>query len=127
MVSSDSVAGSAGEEVGRSPDQDSHWKTREGENPGEQPAIRVLNSRRVARDSRKGQSPETEVARAGPFASAKGSNERTNGRWVHRCGNTVDTFREEKAPKGESQERRRCEIKPTRVRRAQTVQRVPKP
>jgi len=32
-----------------------------------------------------------------------------------RFGNGPDTFREEKAPKGESQERCRCETKPARV------------
>jgi predicted nucleic acid-binding Zn ribbon protein len=38
-----------------------------------------------------------------------------------------DTFREEKAPKGESQERRRCETEPAGVRREETVERVAKP
>jgi hypothetical protein len=35
-----------------------------------------------------------------------------NGRWVHPARKRTDAFREEKAPKGESQERRRCETKP---------------
>jgi len=39
----------------------------------------------------------------------------------------VLTFREEKAPKGESQERRRCERKPARAQREQAVKRVTKP
>jgi hypothetical protein len=38
-----------------------------------------------------------------------------------------DTFREEQAPKGESQERRWCEIKPARNLREETVKRVTKP
>jgi hypothetical protein len=39
----------------------------------------------------------------------------------------LDTLREEKAPKGESQERRRCETKPARARREQAAERVAKP
>jgi len=38
-----------------------------------------------------------------------------NGMWVLPAGNGSDTFCEEKAPKGESQERCRCETEPARV------------
>jgi len=38
-----------------------------------------------------------------------------NGTWVLPVGNGPDTFREEKAPKGKSQERCRYETKPARV------------
>jgi hypothetical protein len=38
-----------------------------------------------------------------------------NGMWVLPAGNGPDTFREEKAPKGESQERCRYETRPARV------------
>jgi hypothetical protein len=38
-----------------------------------------------------------------------------NGMWVLPAGNGPDTFCEEKAPKGKSQERCRCETKPARV------------
>jgi hypothetical protein len=38
-----------------------------------------------------------------------------------------DTFREEQAPKGESHERRRCEIEPAGNRREEAVKRVTKP
>lgn len=38
-----------------------------------------------------------------------------NGRWVLPAGNGPDTFCEEKAPKGESQERCRYETRPARV------------
>jgi len=38
-----------------------------------------------------------------------------NGRWVRPIRKRADAFREEKAPKGESQERRRCETEPARV------------
>jgi hypothetical protein len=46
-----------------------------------------------------------------------GSNGRKNGTWVLPGGNASDTLREEKAPKGESQERRRYEIRPARSQR----------
>jgi hypothetical protein len=46
-----------------------------------------------------------------------GSNGRKNGTWVLPGGNAPDTLREEKAPKGESQERRRYEIRPARSQR----------
>ena len=52
-----------------------------------------------------------------PIASAAGA---TAGKTVCGCvgcGNVSDTFREEKAPKGESHERCRCETKPARARR----------
>jgi hypothetical protein len=47
-----------------------------------------------------------------------GITDDANGTWVLPRGNAADTFREEKAPKGESQERRRCEKKPAGARRA---------
>jgi len=47
--------------------------------------------------------------------------------WAH-CGGDADgTFREEKAPKGESRERCRCETEPTRRAREESVTRVAKP
>jgi hypothetical protein len=47
--------------------------------------------------------------------------------WVHRIGNDPVARPEEKAPKGESQERCRCETKPVRTKREKTVERVIKP
>jgi hypothetical protein len=47
--------------------------------------------------------------------------------WVLPGGNTPDTFREEKPPKGESHECRRYEKRPARDRREETVKRVAKP
>jgi hypothetical protein len=47
--------------------------------------------------------------------------------WVHAGGNTGATAREANAPKGESHERCRREIKPARVRREKTVKRAAKP
>jgi hypothetical protein len=42
-------------------------------------------------------------------------------------GNVAGTFREEKPPKGESQERCRYETRPARSCREETVKRVAKP
>jgi hypothetical protein len=53
-----------------------------------------------ARDSRKGKSPGTAARWAGP-AQQRGRTDGKNGMWVHPRGNAADTFREEKAPKGE--------------------------
>jgi hypothetical protein len=69
----------------------------------------------VVRDSRKGQSPGTAAHRAGPHALVCGYIGERNGRWVLPVRKRPDTFRKEKAPKGKSQERRRCETKPARV------------
>jgi hypothetical protein len=59
--------------------------------------------------------------------SGEGLTGRRNGKWVIPGGNAPDAVREEKAPKGESQERCRCETEPARVRRAKAVKRVTKP
>jgi len=42
----------------------------ERRNPGEHPAVGVLTTRSVARDSRKGQNPGTAACRAGPCSGA---------------------------------------------------------
>jgi len=70
----------------------------------------------AVRDSCEGQNPGTAARRAGPCASAHGNQRRVK-RYVGPSGpdNWSGTLREEKAPKGESQERCRCEIKPARV------------
>jgi hypothetical protein len=81
-------------------------------------SLRITNTDPPARDSRKGQSPETAARWAGP-ARLVGPGSPT-GQTVcgcDRCGNAPATFREEEAPKGESQERRRCETKPAGARR----------
>jgi len=52
---------------------------------------------------------------------------RRNGQWGLPPGNGMDTFRKEKAPKGESQERCRCETKPARDCGEKAVKRVTKP
>jgi len=91
-------------------------ETLEGSSPREHPAVGVLNTRLAARDSRKGQSPETAARQAGPRAFGR-EGIRAGGTvcGFGRFGNEPDTFREEKAPKGKSQERCRCETKPARV------------
>jgi hypothetical protein len=117
---------SAGEEFGRNPKPGFHGKTLEGRNPREHPAVGVLTTCPVARDSREGQSPETETNRADPSFRRRVHRavKRQVGSFVRKRS---DTFREGKASKGESQERRRCETKPAGVRREETVERVIKP
>jgi hypothetical protein len=71
--------------------------------------------------NRQGLSEGSNPRNRGLFGPAQrygvGSTDRLNGRWDHSGGNRPDTFREEKAPKGESHERCRCETKPARDRR----------
>jgi hypothetical protein len=65
---------------------------------------------------------------AGPARCfGNGINGRKNGMWVLPGGNAPDTLQEEEAPKGESQERRRCETKPARARKEKPAKRVLKP
>jgi hypothetical protein len=78
-----------------------------GLSAGSKPRDRGLPVRALPREA---QHPEGKTV-CGPF----------------RCGDAVDTRREEKAPKGESQERCRREIKPARLSREKTVKRVAKP
>jgi hypothetical protein len=47
-----------------------------------------------------------------------GITDERNGTWVRPRRKAADTFREEKAPQGKSQERRRCARKPARARKA---------
>jgi hypothetical protein len=69
----------------------------------------------AARDSRKAEPQELRPVEPAPHLGA-GYTVRRNSRWGLPPGNGLDTFREEKAPKGESQERCRCETKPARDR-----------
>jgi hypothetical protein len=91
-------------------------ETLEGSNPGEHPAVGVLNTRSVARDSPVGSNPRNRGPSSRPshFRVRRYTDGR-NGKWVHPVGNDPDTNREEKAPKGESQERCRYETRPARV------------
>jgi hypothetical protein len=74
------------------------------------------NPAAVARDSRKGESPEA-AARWAAQALRRREYRREKRRVGSSSRKRVDTFREEKAPKGESQERRRHEKRPARARR----------
>jgi hypothetical protein len=73
------------------------WK---GKSPGEQPATAVCNSRVVARNFRRGQSPETAACRAG---SALCREQRQEKRYVgaNRRGDASMTRRKVNASKGE--------------------------
>jgi len=73
-----------------------------------------------------GMNPATEVRRAG-LALRRQKHCRTNGTWVRFQLKGCKTSREVKPPKGESQERCRCETKPARDPREETVKRVAKP
>jgi hypothetical protein len=75
----------------------------------------ALTPRLVVRDSRKGKSPEAAARWAGLSAPADGKTDGKNGMWVLPGRNAPDTFREEEAPQGESQERCRYEIRPART------------
>jgi hypothetical protein len=114
--------GRPGDELG----QGTHCVALEGQSPREHPAAGVLNTRLAARDSRKGQSPGAAARRAGLVL-------RHRVYWREKRhvgplgGKPPGTFREEKAPKGESHERRRYETRPARDRREETVKRVAKP
>jgi len=70
---------SAREETGRNPGQGCRERTLEGENPGELPAVDVLNPRLVARDSR-----EDKPRNRGPQGRAS-----CLGRWLHLREETV--------------------------------------
>jgi hypothetical protein len=63
-----------------------------GKNPGEYPADDRANPAAPARNSRKGQSPETAADRAGLSLSGDWNNGRRNGRWVHPGRKAPDTF-----------------------------------
>jgi len=80
-----------------------------------------------ARDSRKGQSPETAARRAGPAPSGVGYTGESTVSGFIRLERGRIPFAEGNAPKGESQERCWRETKPARIRREQTVERVAKP
>jgi len=87
-----------------------------GGNPREQPAVGILNTCWPSGTLARVKTQEPRLRRAGPTASADGNQRRVK-RYVGPSGpdNGSGTLREEKAPKGESQERCRCEIKPARV------------
>jgi hypothetical protein len=104
------------EESGREPGQGLGRETLGGRSPREHPAVGELNPVRSL-----GTPERVEARKPRPVGPAHrfggGITDGRNGRRVHPRGNAADTFREEKAPKGESQERRRRETKPARARK----------
>jgi len=88
--------------------------TLRGQSPREHPAVAALNPWRSPGTSErvKAQEPRS----VGPAQrGGAGATDGGNGRWVLPRGNAADTFREEKAPKGESQERCRHARRPARA------------
>lgn len=63
-----------------------------GKNPGEYPAVDRAKPAAAARNSRKGESPETAADRAGLPPSGGWYNGRRNGMWVHPARKASDTF-----------------------------------
>jgi hypothetical protein len=63
-----------------------------GKNPREYPADDHANPAAAARNSQKGQSPETAADRAGFPLSGGWYNGRRNGKWVHPVRKAPDTF-----------------------------------
>jgi len=109
-------AQSVREEPGQTLGRGSRRKTLGGQSPREHPAVGELNPvRSPGTPGRvKTQKPQP-VGPAHRFGG--GITGGRNGTWAHPRGNAADTFREEKAPKGESQERCRRETKPARARK----------
>jgi hypothetical protein len=107
---------SAWEEFERNLEQGFGRETSGGLSPREHPAVDELTP--VRPPGTPGRVKAQEPRSVGPaHRFGGGITDGVNGTWVHPRGNAADTFREEKAPKGESQERRRRETKPARARR----------
>jgi hypothetical protein len=103
-------------ELGRNPGQGFRWETLRGRNPREQPVAGELTPAGPPGTlERVGAQKPRLVGPARCLGS--GNNGGRNGKWVLPPGNVADTFREGKAPKGESHERCRCEKEPARARR----------
>jgi hypothetical protein len=85
----------------------------EGQNPREHPAVCVLKTTQGRQGLPEGAKPRNRGLPSRPSLRC-GYTGRRNGKWGLPPGNGMDTFRKEKAPKGESQERCRCETEPAR-------------
>jgi hypothetical protein len=90
------------------------WK---GQNPREPPANRCAKHTPDRKGLAKGSKPRSRGLSGRVVRFGDGGTGERNGRWVLPGGNAADTFREGKAPKGESQERCRGETNPTRARK----------
>jgi len=90
------------------------------EHPGREEAqgsiqrLSVLTTRRTPGTLGRGKTQEPRLARPA-YALGVGNNRKRNGMWARCSGNAGKTWREGKTPKGESQERCRCERKPART------------
>jgi len=89
----------------------------EGETPGEQPALGVLNTRQSPGTLERVKAQEPRLAKPAPAPRVRGYTGERNGRWVQPDGKRPVTSCEEKAPKGESHERCRYETRPARYRK----------
>jgi hypothetical protein len=86
--------------------------------PREYLVVASLNRSAAAKDSGKGQSPETAARRSGPRIRPLGAAARETVRGSIAGRKAFDTLREEKTPKGqEPHERCRDETSPDRPRR----------
>jgi hypothetical protein len=106
---------SAREEIGRNPGQGFCRRPSKVSNPREQPAARVLNTCGPPGTLRKVKTQKPR--RPCRLCACTSRAWQGNGMWVHSSGNVRILLREEKASKGESQERCRRERKPARDRR----------
>jgi hypothetical protein len=114
--SSDQSRESVWEEPGQKLGPGSRRKTLGGQSPREHPALGELNP--VRSPGTPGRVKTQKPRPVGPaHRFGGGITDGKNGTWAHPRGNAADTFREEKAPQGESQERCRREIKPARARK----------
>jgi len=100
--------------------------------PGRPKPKGASSGRRINLPSRRqelseGSRPRNRGLSGRPVASAAGTPAGETVSGSIRAAIPPGTFREVKAPKGESHERCRCETKPARDRRAQAVKRVTKP
>lgn len=103
------------------------WQALEGENPGEHPAPDMLTACRACQGLPEGSKPRSRGSDepALHFGAGIPSDETAGGFFHPETGRIP--FAEEKAPKGESQERCRYETRPARNRGAEAVKRVTKP
>jgi hypothetical protein len=121
------TAKARGRSAGEGPCKAGRRTTLEGKSPREHPAVGELTPAGLPGipGRVKARKPRL-VGPAHPLWRGGIPTRETVRGFIYR-GNAAGTFREEKAPKGESQERRRYEKRPAGARREQTVERVTKP
>jgi hypothetical protein len=92
------------------------------ESPREQPAQRELILRRLREGRSQGSKPRSRGAAALDPRFGERVDPQANGRWVQCSRKRRTTLQAEKAPKGESHERRRRETKPAGQRKGENRQ-----